>query len=174
MREDAEPIGLRQGTLAIMPYDPAWAGLFEEECARIRAALPELELTVDHIGSTAVPGLSAKPILDIAVRALPIHENRIAAELVRLDYIDRGIRSGRLFIRLRGTDIRTHNLHLYAPEDPDCRDQLLFRDALRQDAQLCRRYASLKHDLVDELGGARAGYADGKTDFVRAVLSSAG
>lgn len=172
MTEGSELIGLRHGTLAIVPHNPAWAGLFEDECARIHAALPETRLAIDHIGSTAVPGLPAKPILDIAVRAEPSDEDRIATALVGLGYVDRGIRSGRLFIRLRGTDIRTHNLHLYPPDDADCRDQLVFRDALRRDPQLRQRYATLKHDLMDQLGGARIGYAERKTDFVRAVLAS--
>lgn len=174
MSDASETIGLRHGELAIVRYDPVWAELFEQECARIHAALPGIELTVDHIGSTAVPGLSAKPILDIAVRVQPIDEHRIAAALVRLGYVDRGIRSGRLFIRLRGTDIRTHNVHLYAPDDTDYRDQLLFRDALREDAALRESYAALKRDLLEQLGGARAGYADGKNGFVRTVLASLG
>ncbi len=174
MTDGGDPIGLRDGTLALVPHDPAWASLFEDERRRIREALPEVRLTVDHIGSTAVPDLPAKPILDIAVRAEPADEDRVATALVRLGYIDRGIRSGRIFIRHRSDDVRTHNLHLYAPDDPDCRDQLTFRDALRADAGLRQRYAQLKRDLVDRMGGVRTGhsYADSKTEFVTGVLAS--
>ena len=130
-----------------------------------------MAVEIDHIGSTAVPGLPAKPILDIAVRADAGDEPRIAEALVGLDYIDRGIRSGRLFIRLRDGDVRTHNLHLYRPDDPDCRDQIASRNALRADPDLRQRYAALKRDLVDHLGNAGRGrYADGKTNFVQAVI----
>lgn len=124
---------------------------------------------IDHIGSTAVPGLQAKPILDIALRST--EENRIAAALVELGYVDRGIRSGRLFIRLREGDVRTHNLHLYHPNDPDCLDQITFRNALRSDQNLRAQYVALKQDLVKNLGDTGRGqYADGKTDFVKSVL----
>jgi GrpB-like predicted nucleotidyltransferase (UPF0157 family) len=169
----AEPasLGLRQATLALAPHDPAWAGAFDAEAARIRAALPDAAFEIDHIGSTAVPGLPAKPILDIAMRAGADDEPRIADGLVALGYIDRGLRSGRLFIRLRDGDVRTHNLHLYRPDDPDCRDQIAFRDALRADPNLRDRYAVLKQDLASRLGNAGRGrYADAKTDFVRTAV----
>lgn len=171
MNEDATTLGLRQATLAPAPYDPAWAGLYDAEAARIRDALAGMAFEIDHIGSTAIPGLPAKPILDIAMRADEAHEAHIADVLVQLGYVDRGIRSGRLFIRLRDGDVRTHNLHLYRPDDPDCLDQIAFRDALRADADLRHRYAALKQTLVDRLGDAGRGhYADGKTTFVRAVI----
>lgn len=169
----AEPasLGLRQATLALAPHDRAWAGAFDAEAARIRAVLPNMAFEIDHIGSTAVPGLPAKPILDIAMRAGADDEPRIADALVALGYIDRGIRSGRLFIRLRNGDVRTHNLHLYRPDDPDCRDQIAFRDALRADPDLRERYAALKQDLVSCLGDTGRGrYANGKTDFVRTTV----
>jgi len=169
----AEPasLGLRQATLALAPHDPAWIDAFDAEAARIRAALPDAAFEIDHIGSTAVPGLPAKPILDIAMRAGADDEPRIADALVASGYIDRGHRSGRLFIRLRDGDMRTHNLHLYRPDDPDCRDQIAFRDALRANPGLRDRYAALKQNLVNWLGDAgRARYADEKTDFVRAAV----
>jgi GrpB-like predicted nucleotidyltransferase (UPF0157 family) len=169
----AEPasLGLRQATLALAPHHPAWAGTFDAEPARIRAALPNMAFEIDHIGSAAVPGLPAKPILDIAMRAGADDEPRIADRLLALGYIDRGHRSGRLFIRLRDGDARTHNLHLYRADDPDCRNQIALRDALRADPDLRDRYAALKQDLVSRLGDTGRGrYADGKTDFVRTVV----
>lgn len=162
-------LGLRQASLALSDYDPRWAEAFEQEAATIRNALSGLRFEIDHIGSTSVPGLSAKPILDIALRAT--EEAQIAQALTGIGYIDRGMRSGRLFIRLRDVDVRTHNLHLYQPGDPDCLDQITFRDVLRTHAELRARYAKLKHDLVAGLGDqGRGQYADGKTDFVRSVV----
>ena len=166
-------IGLRQGTLALAPHDPAWAELRDAEAARIRGALAGAAFEIDHSGSTAVPDLPAKPILDIALRADETCEARIADALVRLGYIDRGIRSGCLFIRLRDGDVRTHNLHLHRPGDPDCLDQIAFRDALRADPDLRDRYAALKRTLVGSLGNAgRSRYADGKADFIREAVGS--
>ena len=171
MTENLASLGLRQATLALAPHDPAWADAFDAEAARIRAALQSTAFEIDHIGSTAVPGLPAKPILDIAIRAGADDEPRIADALADLGYVDRGIRSGRLFIRLHDGDVRTHNLHLYPPDDPDCRDQIAFRNSLRTDPDLRDRYATLKQDLVHRLGDAgRRRYADGKTDFVKAAI----
>lgn len=169
MTRDPPSLGLRQASL--VPHDPAWGDVFDAEAARIRSGLPDVSFEIDHIGSTAVPGLPAKPILDIAMRAAAADEERIARVLVSIGYIDRGIRSGRLFVRLRDGDVRTHNLHLYDPGDLDRRDQIAFRDALRADPDMRERYAALKHRLVDRLGDAGRGrYADGKTDFVQAVI----
>lgn len=174
MTKASTPLGLRQATLALTPHDLTWVSVFDTEAARIRAALPDVAFEIDHIGSTAVPGLPAKAILDIAMRAAEPDEDRIVKVLVRLGYIDRGIRSGRLFIRLRDGDIRTHNLHLYRPEEPDYGEQIAFRDALRADHELRDRYALLKRELVDRLGDAgRRSYTEGKTDFVRAVTNKA-
>lgn len=137
----------------------------------ISKELPDVIFDINHIGSTSVPGLLAKPILDIAIRSND--EELIAAALIRLGYIDRGIRSGRLFIRLRDGDIRTHNLHLYQPDDVDCRDQITFRDALRSNSNLRDQYAALKQKLAKELGDqGRGQYAGRKTDFVSAAISA--
>ena len=171
MTGDPASLGLRQATLALAPHDPAWIDAFDAEAARIRAVLPDVAFEIDHIGSTAVPGLPAKPILDIAMRADADDEPRIADALLGMGYIDRGLRSGRLFIRLRDGDVRTHNLHLYWPDDPNCRDQIAFRDAMRAEPDLRGRYAALKQDLVDRLGDTGRGrYADEKTDFVRTAI----
>jgi GrpB-like predicted nucleotidyltransferase (UPF0157 family) len=172
MTDASEGLGLRQRTLALAPYNPAWADAFQAEALRIKAALPGVSFEIDHIGSTAVPGLAAKPILDIAMRSGADVETQVADALVGLGYVDRGTRSGRLFIRLRDGEVRTHNLHLYGPDDMDCHEQIAFRDALRADPDLRLRYEALKRDLVDLLGDAgRGSYAEGKTDFVRASIA---
>ncbi|EAV40504.1 hypothetical protein SIAM614_21492 [Stappia aggregata IAM 12614] len=164
-------MGLRQATLSLVEHDPRWADLYESEVTLIAEALPGVAFEIDHIGSTAVPGLSAKPILDIAVRST--NETQIAAALTGLGYIDRGIRSGRLFIRLRDGDVRTHNLHLYPPNDTDCLDQIAFRDALRADQKLREQYTELKQSLVESLGDAGRGqYAARKTNFIKSVIQS--
>lgn len=171
MTAERPALGLRQASLSLVEYDPRWAELFAEEAALIAEALPDVSFDIDHIGSTSVPGLAAKPILDIAMRSA--HEKQIATALTALGYIDRGIRSGRLFIRLRDADIRTHNLHLYHPDDTDCRDQIAFRDALRGDLKLRDQYAQLKQMLVKDLGDQGRGlYAGRKTEFVRAVIDA--
>ncbi len=164
-------LGLRNGTLAVVPHQTGWAAMFEAEVLCIRAVLPEPTREIDHIGSTAVPDLPAKPVLDIALRAPEIEEESIAAALVRMGYIDRGIRSGRLFIRLRDGDIRTHNLHLYGPDDPECLDRIAFRDALRRDPGLRSRHPELKRHPVSHPGDAgRRDDAPAKTAFAKEAI----
>ncbi len=171
MYPDKPALGLRQASLSLVEYNPRWAELFQEEAALISKELPDVVFDINHIGSTSVPGLVAKPILDIAIRTK--EDELIAAALTSMGYIDRGIRSGRLFIRLRDGDVRTHNLHLYQPDDVDCREQITFRDALRADNNLRDQYAALKLRLAKELGDqGRGQYAGRKTDFVRAAISS--
>ncbi|KEJ94847.1 hypothetical protein SUH3_23990 [Pseudosulfitobacter pseudonitzschiae] len=124
---------------------------------------------IDHIGSTAVSEIQAKPVLDIALRST--EDAQIAAALVKLGYVDRGIRSGRLFIRSRDDDVRTHNLHLNHPDDLNCIDQITFRNALRSEPKLRTQFAALKQSLVRSLGDrGRGQYGDGETDFVKSVL----
>ncbi len=165
-----EPLGLQHGTLRLVSYQEEWPQLYAQEVTTIRQATSPLgDLELHHIGSTAVPGLAAKPIMDIALVAPPEAEAQVAHVLVALGYIDRGERSGRLFIRIEGGDIRTHNLHLYAPGDDLLRDHIDFRDALCSDPALRDAYERLKVSLLE---GARKDYADQKTDFVRTVLSS--
>ena len=164
-------LGLRQATLNLVDYDPRWAELYKAEAALIFRALPGLDFDIAHIGSTAVQGLVAKPILDIAMRSND--EDIIAETLVGLGYIDRGMCSGRLFIRVRDGNIRTHNLHFYRPDDTDFEDQITFRDALRRTPALRDSYACLKHALVKELGDTgRSQYAERKTDFVKAAIDA--
>lgn len=172
MASDGPALGLRQGHLRLVTHESRWADLFETEAALISRALPDTAHEILHIGSTSVPGLPAKPILDIAIRA---HDHSLIAKaLTGLGYIDRGMRSGHLFIRLRNRDVRTHNVHLYAPGDQDCVDQIMFRDALRADTKLRDQYAVLKRQLVDDLGDTGRGqYAGRKTDFVKSVLRGA-
>lgn len=159
-------LGLRPGTLALSPHDPRWMHAFALAEAEI-AKLPS-QLRLYHIGSTAVPGLAAKPILDLGATA-PMHaHNGIVSLLARSGWIDRGARSGRLLIRiLRGK--RTHNLHFYRPNDPDLAAQIAFRDQLRADPNLRAAYAAEKRRII-RAGTPRKAYAGAKSEFIRHAL----
>ena len=93
MNDDAhgKPLGLRDGTLRLMPYRPEWPELYKQEAARIERFVPsDLDIQIHHIGSTSVEGLAAKPILDIALVAKKEDEPRVADTLEALGYADRG------------------------------------------------------------------------------------
>lgn len=168
-------LGLESGTVRVVPYDPAWASLFVAEVARLRAALvPGLPLTLEHMGSTAVPGLAAKPILDLLGGYPPgAPVAPYVAALVGAGYLHRGEQGipGREFFR-RG-EPRAYHLHLVAAGGTVWREQLAFRDALRREPALRDAYAALKLELARQFPRDRESYIDGKGAFVRQVVDRA-
>jgi GrpB-like predicted nucleotidyltransferase (UPF0157 family) len=169
-----EPLGLESGTVRVVPYDARWPALYEDEARRIaravaEAGLPSLEL--EHVGSTSVPGLAAKPILDLAAgfssgAAAPGY----IPVLESLGYVYRGDGGlpGREFFR-RGV-VRSHHLHLVQSGSMHWVRYLAFRDALRADPALRDAYARLKQELAARHPRDREAYIEGKTEFVEAVL----
>ena len=157
----------------LVPYDPQWPALFEAEAARIERALVGLPIRLEHVGSTAVPGLAARQVIDILAGRPPKSSvEPYVAALKQLGYDHRGTAGipGRQSFR-RGSP-RSHHLHLVSWTSAFWRDQLVFRDALRADPVLAREYETLKYDLavrLDESGG----YADAKGPFIRRVLRDA-
>lgn len=164
-------LGLAAGTLRLVPHDPDWARRFETEAARL-SYLPG-GARVHHIGSTSVPGLPAKPILDLMVTAQTSAWGAVATALRRAGYRDngpRGDRGGHVFVR-EDDGVRTHILHLYVPDDPDVANHLDFRDALRADAGARSAYADRKARLIAS-GIPRRRYADAKGGVVSAILQA--
>lgn len=157
--------------------DPGWPARYLAARDELLAVLPVPPLLVEHIGSTAVPGLAAKPIIDIIVLVAdmaPIHA--ALPDLVGLGYEFRPAVSNatRLFLRrFEPGGERTHHLHLHTDPD-DVRRHILFRDRLRDDAETRIAYESLKRHLADRHAQDREAYARGKNDFVDAVVRKAG
>ena len=165
----------------IVPYDPAWQEAFQEEKARIQAALGDLSLAFHHIGSTAVPELDAKPIIDIMVVVRRL-EDAVAciAPLRKLGYafIDHPQNTNRRFFRKgaprpdgRGTR-RTHHLHIVEERSGSLHDHLAFRDALRASPTWRQEYAKLKAGLASQHKEDRATYSERKSAFVETVSRS--
>lgn len=171
----AEPhaLGLEPGTVVVVPHDPRWEGLFRESARELRQALAGGILAVHHVGSTAVPRLPAKPILDLLVSVPDFEAARtLVPALARLGYEfrpDEEIPDRYYFRRLRGT-ARTHHLSLAEPASHHHRVTLAFRDALRRDPALAREYAALKLELARRHPRDRPAYLEGKSPFVRRVL----
>jgi GrpB-like predicted nucleotidyltransferase (UPF0157 family) len=170
----AEPLGLESKTVRVVPYDARWPALFDAEAARLREALAPLAVRIEHTGSTAVPGLAAKPILDILMgyespETLP----RVIAALVGAGYVHRGESGipGREFFR-RG-EPRSWHIHLARVGSEFWREHLAFRDQLRGNPALRDAYATLKLDLARQYPMDREAYIEGKTAFVRASIAQA-
>ena len=156
----------------VVDYDPAWAGLFERERARLRAALGPLAAAIEHVGSTAVPGLAAKPVLDILVGAapFPLLDDALAA-LAPLGYEYRGDSvPGRQFFR---TNPRTRHLHVVAFGGEEWERLVLFRDYCRAHPEVAAEYEALKRRLATDHPDERARYTEGKNAFIQAVLRRA-
>jgi GrpB-like predicted nucleotidyltransferase (UPF0157 family) len=153
-------------------YDASWAQLFEEERLRIAPIFDGQAVGIEHMGSTAVPGLCAKPIVDVLVglRELRLADEQIAAmEQLGYEYLGEYGLPGRLFFR---KEPRTHHVHLVEHGGDHWERQLLFRDALRSDAEERRRYDEFKRRLAAE-GHPREIYTELKTPFIRDVEARA-
>jgi len=158
----------------VVDHDPDWARQASRAAAGLRAATPGLFLAVEHIGSTAVPGLAAKPVIDLmgAVRTLADarpHEPALAALGFRPH--DNGMTDRLLYARL-DTGVRTHILHVVSYDSWPTRNQRILRDYLRAHPEEARRYGELKRTLV-AAGTSARDYARAKTALVQELTDRA-
>ncbi len=166
------PLGLEQGQVRLVAYTPQWAQLYALEESRIRAALAGLAQDVQHVGSTAIPGLKAKPILDIAV-GIPRLDTALACQrplaLLGYEYAHwAGIEDDYVF----GKGVaRTHLVHVVEYGGPKWRAYLTFRDALRAHPDLVQQYEALKLRLSKQFGENRGAYTAAKAGFIHQVLA---
>lgn len=160
-------------------YNPLWPQAFAEQRDRLAIALgPWLHGTIQHIGSTAIPGMPAKPIIDIAAPVTSLteaHQAVVALQRTGWRYWPTDPnRSWRLWFLYPRPQARTHHLYLIEHDDPHLRELSAFRDQLRASDTLCAQYADLKHTLAQANRNDRDAYTRAKTDFVANVLQQAG
>lgn len=164
--------------VSIAPYSAEWPKMFAALAEELQPVFAPLPVSLEHIGSTSVPGLSAKPVLDLLLGAetLADIESRIPA-LARLgfEYVsryEREIPDRRYFVRSAPNALRVH-LHGVVRGGKLWRDHLAFRDALRTDAGLRERYQALKLHLAAVHADDKAAYSGAKGPFIRSVMDSA-
>jgi GrpB-like predicted nucleotidyltransferase (UPF0157 family) len=167
------------GPIVIVGYDPAWPALFEEERTKLAALLGALVVAVEHVGSTAVPGLAAKPIIDLMVGVHSLTEARRrcveklqAAGYAYLPEYESWL-PGELFFRKGVSGPWTHHAHVMEPSNPGWRRRLLFRDYLRGHPDSADAYAKLKRGLAAALKDDIAAYRNAKDEFVAATIAKA-
>jgi GrpB-like predicted nucleotidyltransferase (UPF0157 family) len=158
--------------IVLVPYDPEWPRRFEAERALLERVLaPWLEGGIHHVGSTAIPGIAAKPILDIVAGVRDLDEARAAFEpLGVLGYRSTPHRPG----IAHHFSKPSYGLHLTEPGSDLWRERLVFRDALRGDPALAAEYEALKRRLAQEHGDDRGAYTTAKRAFVAGVLARFG
>lgn len=174
-----------QEEVGIVQYDSKWPDLFACEKAHLLSCLPnDLIRRIEHFGSTAVPGLAAKPIIDILVEVTDLEATRLRIVPVLkeqgYDYFwppahgDNGPPYYAWFIkRDRITGVRTHHIHMVTPEFSALWDGLFFRDYLIEHARVAGEYQALKLRLAAVFSNDRAAYTRGKTEFVGAITERA-
>jgi GrpB-like predicted nucleotidyltransferase (UPF0157 family) len=161
-------------SITIHDYDPSWAVLYQTEHDRIAAALRGIVVDIEHAGSTAVPGLDAKPIIDImvCVGQLPIAAEHVAAlNGLGYEYLGESGIPGRLCFRKRGAS--SFNLSIVQQDSSLWDDNLLFRDYLQAHPDEARRYGTLKRRLACEEGHSLLLYSDRKARFISQTLERA-
>ena len=162
----------------IVDYDPRWPLLFDEEAKRLRAVLdPSLIVGLEHFGSTAIPGLSAKPIIDIliAVRSLAAAQATFVEALRKLDYVywtDNPKKDRMFFVKGMPPfgSKRSHHVHVTEPHG-EMWQRLVFRDYLRAHPEEVETYERLKTRLAAEYRPDRAAYTDDKSAYVESAYA---
>jgi GrpB-like predicted nucleotidyltransferase (UPF0157 family) len=166
--------------IVIANYDPNWPTLFEQEKSRLTEVVGDHVLSIQHVGSTSVPGLGAKPIIDImiAVRSLEEADGFCIRPIVEIGYeyvqeFERETPQRRYFRKSNEAGVRTHHIHMVVINSDWWIDHLLFRDFLRADGEARRAYEALKRQLAEREWSDRNDYTDAKTEFILKTMETA-
>jgi GrpB-like predicted nucleotidyltransferase (UPF0157 family) len=166
--------------LRVVPYDPGWPAAFEAEAGRLRTALGTRALRIDHNGSTAIPGLGAKPIIDIQVSVVALQPIAAYGErLLAIGYVHRPHADDSFcpFFHRPSRWPHSHHVHVVERGGAEERRTLAFRDYLRDHVAAAREYEHLKQDLARQFaapgGESREAYSLAKTDFVERIVAMA-
>jgi GrpB-like predicted nucleotidyltransferase (UPF0157 family) len=170
------PLGLPRGKVCLVSHDPRWSKLYQYAEADLRRCLGTWVVAMEHIGSTAIAGLEAKPILDlmIAVRSLQL-PSEVFTKLYDIGYEhrDQDTVPGRRFFAKGAETARIHYLSVCESESTFWKSHIEFRDKLRADARLARDYAHLKRQLAQQFPDDRHAYANAKESFIHSVIAAA-
>jgi GrpB-like predicted nucleotidyltransferase (UPF0157 family) len=161
-------------SIRLAPSDPQWPALFKREQIALEEAIGAwVQGGIHHVGSTAVPGLEAKPIIDILAGISDLETARATfPPLADLGYLYAPYLPEQMHWFCKPHPARrTHHLHLIPVDSPRYRDELAFRDLLRADPELATRYTVLKRELAKRHQDDRETYTEGKSEFIRAALA---
>ena len=161
----------------VVDWRSEWAQLFEDERVRLAGVFEDVPVEIEHVGSTAVRGLAAKPIIDISVgvESLGVVEERIGAiEALGYTYVPQyeDLMPDRRYFRRPVAHPRTHHVHCFVLGSPEWNRHVEFRDRLRASPALTEAYAALKRRLAAEFGDDREGYTEAKSSFIENALAT--
>lgn len=157
----------------VVPHDPRWREAFEAEAQAVAAALGETVVAIHHIGSTSIPDIHAKPVVDLLVEVSDVAETDArspAMESLGYEVLgEYGIPGRRYFRKDDPQGIRTHNLHAFQAGSAQVERHLAFRDYLTAHPADARRYSELKRQLAEQHPRSMDGYMDGKDGFIQEI-----
>jgi len=169
-------IGLKRGMVVLRTHNPQWEELFKQEKELISSAIADFLIDIQHIGSTAIPNIVAKPIIDIAV-AIDSLDNieKIIPSLENISFIyrgEQGIPDRHLFVK-GGENVRTHHLHVMQKGHYEWDKHILFRDYLKKHPNDAKQYSELKQKLFLKYGNDREKYTEGKSEVIQNIIEKA-
>ena len=179
-------IGLEKGIVRLVPHQPEWKEMFEQEKTRILAAIDKAvedryivfdhEIIVDcqHIGSTAIPGIVTKPIIDIGMAVTRFEEGyALVKPLEQLGYVYHGENGVPHRHYFDYGDPCTMHLHVFGQDSEEWQNHILFRDFLIRHPELAKQYEQLKMELAEMFRTNRENYTDGKAEFIQKMIAQA-
>ena len=168
------PLGLKRGELHLSPYRAEWPALFEVEKKTIASAIGNHIADIQHVGSTSVPGMSAKPILDIAIAVEDFENARACIEpLIGLGYTFKGENGIPRRHYFQKGEPCTNHVHMVEETSGEWTKLILFRDHLRSDRSVAEEYGRLKAALTGSLAGDRKAYLAAKAEFITKAIKEA-
>jgi len=169
-------LGTRGGHIEVVPWCAEWPVLFEKEADAIRTACGDAIVAVEHIGSTSVPGLAAKPILDIMPGLARTQDGHRTVEPMRglgYEYVGEHGIPGRFFFDRKANGTSIIHVHMFEFNSPEWRRLIVFRDVLRRDAAVAEEYQRMKLDLAVRFRDDRKAYTDAKGEFINSIVAKA-
>jgi GrpB-like predicted nucleotidyltransferase (UPF0157 family) len=162
----------------LLPYNPEWPRMFERERARLEPLIREYIFSFEHVGSTSVPDLAAKPVIDILIGVKTLADDKyfvplmVSAGYVYIQVYEEQLPERR-YLKKQVKGRHTHHLHMAETTSAFYRDHLLFRDYLRTHPETAKEYETLKRQLAIKFKHDREAYTDSKADFIQGVLQKA-
>lgn len=169
-------IGLHKSSVAVYPYDKSWPEEFEKEKKILKTILKDFDVEIEHVGSTSIPGLSAKPIIDIAIGAKD-EQTLFKLESVMAeagyDILNDYETKGEILARKGPPELRTHYIHMQLIGSEYWNEFMYFKRYLLDHPEEIKRYEQLKKDLSSKYANERKIYTAGKNEYISSILEKA-
>ena len=171
-----EMIGLKRGVVKLVPYTYKWKEEYVKEEKLLYSVIGKYALDIEHVGSTSIEGLDAKPIIDIAVAVESLDKLKSFKKLLEdigYEYRENACTEDRIMFAKGSEDLRTHYLHIETLNGPIWKNHIYFRDYLRLHKEYIHQYSKLKRDLAEKFEDDRYLYTKEKNKFISMILEKA-